>query len=132
MSRTLAQKIRILYNRNFNGTTHLMLREVLNAVAFLQVKTITEDYTISDDDKGKVLEVNADSPVTITIPEDVSLNNFFTVERIGSGTVAIVGSNVQVNDTVNGTAQILAQYTSAYVRAYAAAKVKIEGAISVS
>jgi hypothetical protein len=85
-------------NQNFDDVEYDMKR--------VPIVQVVADYTITEDDLGKMIEVNSSSAVNITIPLNLTTMIGASVEvfRLGTGTVTIVpASGVTLKSRLNFT-----------------------------
>lgn len=128
----ILESIGLLYRQNFNENTHRRLRDSLNQLANIPVKTLTEDYIVTDDDLGYCLQSLSDDPIAVSINASVSTGLFFTLERLGTGALSLQGDSVEINGIEAANCVISDQYTSLYARVFDTAKIKVEGNVIVS
>lgn len=81
----------------FSGGAHLTERGDTGLLAMLKglaerppICAHDDDYTVSVDDEGAVLELNPDGgSLTLTLPIDLPVGFFATVRQVSTGTVTI-------------------------------------------
>lgn len=82
--------------------------------------TITSGYTLSLDDRGKIVEVNSASPVTVTIPPNASaafpVGTVIEVYQYGTGQVTVAPGGGVTLRAADGRTKLTTQYSSAALR----------------
>lgn len=87
------------------------------SVYTISANTVTDDYELVLSDAGKVIEMNAATTKTITVPTDASvafpLGTIIEVYAMGTGTVTIAGD---AGVTVRNAGDLAEQYATASLR----------------
>lgn len=129
-TRSLYDKIKRLYQLNFNLTSHRLLAEVLEKLNIAPIVELTANYILSDTDAQCFLQSQLDTNIDILIPDDLQVGSVFCIERLGTGTITVGASGtVSLNGIDGGEVSIANQWSSVYLRVYAPNKVKAEGNI---
>lgn len=94
------------------------------------IKPIATSYTLSNEDKGQVLQVTAAGAVTITVPAlSVPIGSQIDVILTGAGTIAFSASGSTINSKA-GALNLATQYTAATLLKIAASTWLLVGDLS--
>lgn len=78
------------------------------------IKPITTSYTLSNEDKGWVLNVSASGATTLTVPPlSIPIGSEIKIIRTGAGTITFSAGSGATLNSKSGFLNLATQYTSA-------------------